>query len=375
MTAGKADYYELLGVGRNASQDEIKKAFRQLARKWHPDVNPGNREAEERFKEINAAFQVLNDPQKRAQYDQFGHAAFGASDFSGFQNFASFDELFRNFDFGDIFNVLRGGRTAEESGADLRYDMEISLEESFSGLTTKIEIPRLEECHACGGRGAKPGFLKECPDCGGAGELRKVHRTAFAQFVNITVCNKCNGRGSIAVKPCEKCGGDGRTRHVRKIEVQIPKGIEDGQHLRIQGEGECGEYGTPPGDLYVVVGVKEHEIFDRHGADLFCITTIDLGTAIFGGDVDIPTISGRAALGIPDGTQSHTIFRLKGQGMPHSASGDKRGDLLVKVVVTIPRHLSKKQGPLLKECFPPEGSHASGSETKKGFFERVKDFL
>ncbi len=375
MTDSKADYYELLGIGRNASQDEIKKAFRQLARKWHPDVNPGNKEAEEKFKEINTAFQVLNDPQKRAQYDKFGHAAFGASDFSGFQNFASFDELFRNFDFGDIFNVLRGGRTAEESGADLRYDMEISLEESFAGLTTKIEIPRLEECRACGGRGAKPGFLKECPDCGGAGELRKVHRTAFAQFVNIAVCNKCNGRGSIAVKPCEKCDGYGRTRHVRRIEVQIPRGIEDGQHLRIQGEGECGEHGASPGDLYVVVSVKEHEIFDRHGPDLFCITTIDLSMAIFGGEVDIPTISGRAKLEIPAGTQSHTIFRLKGQGMPHSASGDKRGDLFVKVVITIPRHLSKKQGQLLKECFQPDGGPAKGSETKKGFFERVKDFL
>ncbi len=290
----KKDYYEILGVSRNASQDEIKKAFKQLARKWHPDVNPGNKEAEEKFKEINEAFQVLNDPQKKTQYDQFGHSAFRQEDFAGFRNF-SFNDLFRNFGFDDIFDVFsefndRNHRARE--GADLRYDMEISLEEAFSGKTTKIEIPHFAECSSCDGTGAKPGFLKTCSACDGSGEIKRVQRNAFIQIVNVMPCNKCNGNGKIITKSCDSCNGKGRVRKTKKIEVKIPKGVDDGQYLRIAGEGEHGGRGGRSGDLYVVINVKGHEIFDRHESDLFCKTTIDLNTAVFGGEIEVTNING-----------------------------------------------------------------------------------
>ncbi|MBI2676232.1 MAG: molecular chaperone DnaJ [Candidatus Aenigmarchaeota archaeon] len=369
----KRDYYELLGVGKSASPEEIKRAFRQLARKWHPDVNPGNKEAEERFKEINEAFQVLSDPQKKAQYDQFGHSAFRPEDFAGFRDFR-FEDLFRDFGFGDIFDVFSGfggggRRSRVREGADLRYDLEISLEEAFSGIATKIEVPHMAECPACKGTGAKPGFLKDCNACNGTGEVRKVHRTPIGHIASITTCSKCGGRGKFAEKRCDSCRGEGRVRKIRKIEIKIPKGVEEGQYLRIAGEGEPGENGGQPGDLYVVVGVKEHGIFDRHEADLFCKTTIDLGTAMLGGEIEIPTITGKARLKIPKGTQSHTVFRLKGQGMPYLNSG-RRGDQLVRVEIQIPERLSKKQEGLLKEFLSERKA-----ETRKGFFEKMKEYF
>jgi len=362
----KKDYYNILGVSKNASQDEIKKAFRQLARKYHPDVNPGDKEAEEKFKEINEAFQILGDPEKREQYDQFGSSRFKPQDFSGFR-WPSFDDLFRDFGFGDIFDIFSGARgTRVREGADLRYDIEISLEDAFKGLKTKIEIPHFVVCSTCSGTGAKPGFLKQCPECGGQGEIRRVQRSAFAQIINVIPCIRCKGTGKIATKLCETCNGEGKIKKIKKIEIKIPKGIDDGQHLRVEGEGEPGENGGPPGDLYIVINIKEHKIFERREFDLFCNVAIGLGTAILGGEIKIPTIDGRAKLKIPAGTQSHTIFKLKGQGMPFLNS-NKRGDQLVKVIVEIPKKISKKQEQLLKQLISDKEI-----ETGKGFFERLR---
>ncbi len=367
----KKDYYETLGVDKNASQEEIKRAFRQLARKYHPDV--AGKESEEKFKEINEAFQVLGDPQKRAQYDQFGSAAFRPEDFAGFR-WPSFEELFRDFGFGDIFDVFPDfsgkTRTRQEAGADLKYDVEITLEDAFHGMTRKIEVPAHETCMSCNGTGAKHGSLKKCPDCEGTGEIRKIQKSVFAHFVNITACRKCEGTGQIIEKPCDECRGKGRTAKLKKIEVKIPKGINTGSYLRIAGQGEAGRNGGPPGDLYVVVHVKEHPVFDRHENNLFCQTTIPLWHAILGSEIEIPTISGKAKLKIPPGTQSHTIFRLKGQGMPDLHTS-KRGDQLVKVVVKIPDRLNEKQKKILNELAQLQEE----TKTTKGFFEKMKERL
>jgi molecular chaperone DnaJ len=368
----KKDYYEVLGVPRNASEEDIKKAFRQMARKYHPDLNPGNKAAEEQFKEVNEAFQVLSDPQKKAQYDQFGHAAFRPEDFAGFRT-TSFEDLFRDFGFGDIFSVF-GGREGQRTrgpqpGADLRYDLEVGFDEAFHGARKEIEVPHSVECPTCHGTGAKPGTLKSCPKCGGSGQIRSVRRSPFGQMVQISTCPQCGGSGRIAGEPCETCHGEGSVRKVARIEITVPRGIDDGQYLRVAGEGEAGARGGPPGDLYVVVHVTPHPVFERHGKDLFCKTTIDLATAVLGGEVQVPTMTGKASLRIPAGTQSHTVFRLRGQGMP-GLNSDRRGDQLVKVVVHIPEKITKKQKELLKEF-----SGEKKEETSAGFFEKLREFV
>jgi molecular chaperone DnaJ len=374
----KKDYYEILGVPRNASQEEIKRAFRHLARKYHPDVNPGNKEVEEKFKEINEAFEVLSDPEKRSAYDQFGEAGLEGVGFKpGGFGFPSFDELFKDFGFGDIFDVFSEFRERErarhgpEPGADLKYEMEITLEDAFKGMTTKIEVPRFERCSVCGGTGARPGTSpRQCPKCGGTGEIRIIRRTAFMQTMNITPCNKCNGEGEIIETPCKKCNGTGRERKTRTVEVKIPAGVDNGQYLRLAGQGEAGSNGGPPGDLYVVINVREHPVFERHEDDLFCKTTIDLVTAILGGEVEIPTITGKARLRIPPGTQSYTVFRLRGQGMPRLRARG-RGDQLVKVVVEIPSRLNKRQGEIIKDFV--RAGEVRKPKTTKGFFERLRE--
>ena len=364
----KKDYYELLGLSKNASQDEIKKAFRNLAKKYHPDINK-DKNAEEKFKEINEAFQVLSDSQKRSQYDQFGHAAFRPEDSQGFRDF-NFEDLFRNFGFEDIFEGFSGfeGKSRKRKGQDMRYDLEISLEEAFNGLAKKIEVENFVKCEKCNGTGSKHGHTKKCDECDGKGEVRRIQRIAFAQIVNIVTCRKCHGEGIISTKDCDNCDGEGKVAKLKKIEIKIPGGIENEQYLRIHEEGYLSEHNIP-GDLYVVVHIKDHEIFERNKENLYCKSIIDLGTAIFGGEIEVPTITGKAKLKIPSGTQSHTIFRLKGQGMHHLDS-NKRGDQLVNVIVEIPEKLSNKQRESLKQAF-----HEHKVETKKGFFEKFKEIF
>jgi molecular chaperone DnaJ len=345
------DYYEILGVKRDATADDLKKAFRHLARKYHPDLNKGSREAEEKFKEINEAYQVLGDPQKKAQYDQVGHAEFKPGDAASYTP-PSYDDLFRDFGLGDIFNVFSQGsrRTSRRAGADLRYDLGISLIDAFYGTKITIAVPHQYECPACHGTGAEAGSVKECPSCRGSGEVRSSRKAGGRQMTSIAPCPDCSGSGRISEKACPACHGRGVQQRTRKIEVAIPRGVDDGQFLRIAGEGESGENRGPGGDLYVVVHVKPHDRFERRGADLQTTAVIGLVTALLGGEITLPTLTGTAVLKIPRGTQSHTLFRLRGQGMPFMNS-DSRGDLLVRVIVQIPVKLNQRQEDLVKDAF------------------------
>lgn len=347
----KKDYYETLGVKRDVSQDDLKKAFRHLARKHHPDLNKGSKEAEEKFKEINEAYQVLSDQKKKAEYDQVGHAAFRPGDTSGYKP-PSYDDLFRDFGLGDIFDAFSAGpgRARSRAGADLRYEIEISLTDAFYGTKNTVEVPHNYECGTCHGSGAQPGFIRTCTTCGGSGEIRNVQRSGHQQVMNIAQCPECGGRGTIIGKACEMCQGRGTIRKARRIEVSIPAGVEDGQFLRIAGEGEPGRDHGSPGDLYAVVHIKKHPVFERQGADLYSTAVVGLATALLGGEITVPTITGSATLKIPHGSQSHTLFRLKEQGMPYLNSSG-RGDLLIKVIVKIPEKLTKKQEELMKEAF------------------------
>ncbi len=354
----KRDYYEILGVSKNTSKDEIKNAYRKLALQYHPDRNKAP-EAEEKFKEISEAYAVLSDDQKRQQYDQFGH--------SGIDSRYTPEDIFRGADFGDIFrdlgagfggfesifDVFFGGRGRQayepQRGADLRYEMEISLEEVASGVRTQIEVPRIERCSSCNGSGAEPGTNPEtCSDCQGTGEVQHSRSTGFARFVQIGPCSKCHGRGVIIESPCSECHGTGNVRRIRKINVRIPPGVDTGTNLRLEGEGETGPRGGPPGDLFVTVYVRPHEHFDRDGNDLITETVINMAQASLGDEIDVPTLTGKARLKIPLGTQTGTLFRLKGKGLPR-LRGFGHGDELVRITVVIPRKLTSKQKSLLMQ--------------------------
>jgi len=345
------DYYGILGVGRDASADDLKKAFRHLARKYHPDLNKGSKEAEEKFKEVNEAYQVLSDPQKRAQYDQGGHVEFRPGDTAGYQP-PSYDDLFRDFGLGDIFDAFSGGMGGgrRRAGADLRYDLEISLADAFAGTKITVVVPHQAECDACGGTGAEAGSATVCPRCHGTGQIRSMGGSGGRRMTSIAPCPDCGGTGRIIGKPCRVCLGSGARKRSRKIEIAVPKGVVEGQFLRIAGEGEPGEARGPPGDLYVVVHVRKDGIFERQGADLVEKAVVGLPTALLGGEITVPTITGSAMLRIPPGTQSHTLFRLRGQGMP-LLNSDRRGDLLIRVIVKIPDRLTKKQEALMNEAF------------------------
>lgn len=374
----KRDYYEVLGVDRNASQDEIKKAFRKLARKYHPDMNKEDPSAEEKFKEINEAYEVLSDPEKRRRYDQFGHAAEGPAggpggaggwDFGDFGT--SFDSIFDMF-FGGGFGGARAPRTGPERGADLRYDLEISLEEAASGLDRDIEVVRLDTCSSCGGTGAKPGTSPvTCPVCGGRGQTTQVRTTAFGRFTSITTCPRCGGEGRVIESPCQTCQGRGRVRKRKKIRVRIPAGVDSGMRVRVAGEGEAGTRGGPPGDLFVFITVRPHEIFERRGNDIFCEVPISVWQAALGDEIEVPALGGRASVQVPEGTQTGTAFRLKGKGIP-DVHGGPRGDQYVRVKVVTPTRLTDREKELIRELARLRGAHKTDDEPRT-FFQKVRD--
>lgn len=366
----KRDYYEVLGVDRNATPEEIKKAYRRLARKYHPDVNK-EPDAEEKFKEVKEAYEVLSDDNKRAHYDRFGHVdpneGFGGgAGAGGFEDFGGF---------GDIFDMFFGGGArrnpnAPQRGADLQYTMTIEFKEAVFGKETDIEIPRTEDCDTCRGSGAKPGTHPEtCSTCRGTGQQELIQNTAFGRIVNRRTCPTCGGAGRIIREKCGSCHGTGKVKKRRKIHIKIPAGVDDGSQLRVSGEGERGIRGGPPGDLYVVLRVKDHEFFERDGDDIYCEVPITFAQAALGDEIEVPTLTGKVKLKIPPGTQTHTYFRLKGHGVPR-LRGIGQGDQHVKVVVVTPTNLNEEQKALLREFAKLSGDDTHGHQ--ETLFERMK---
>jgi molecular chaperone DnaJ len=372
----KRDYYEILGVKRSASDQEIKSAYRGLAKECHPDRNAGDKEAERRFKELNEAYEALKDPQKRAAYDQFGRAAFdgGRSGPGGFgPDFASsmsdiFDDLF-----GEFMGGRRGqgrARTGREAGADLRYNLEIMLTEAFTGKTAQVRVPASVKCETCAGTGAKAGTkARTCATCGGLGKVR-----ASQGFFTIErTCPVCLGRGETIDDPCPDCSGSGRVQKERTLSVNIPAGVEGGTRIRLAGEGEAGLRGGTPGDLYIFLSIKPHEFFQRDGADIFCKVPISMTTAALGGQIDVPTLEGTTTrVKIPEGTESRKQFRLRGKGMP-VLRAKVSGDMYIEVDVETPKNLTRRQRELLEEF--ERASHKETSPESAGFFSRVKEFF
>jgi molecular chaperone DnaJ len=370
----KKDFYELLGVAKNASAEDLKKAYRKLAMQYHPDRNPGDKKAEQHFKDINEAYDVLKDDQKRAAYDRFGHAAFenggrggaGAGDFGFAAGFADiFDEMFGEFMGG------RRGQSANTRGSDLRYNLDISLEEAFKGRQTTVRVPTMTPCEHCSGSGAESGSKPvNCPTCYGAGRVR-----AQQGFFTIErTCPSCHGAGRVIENPCRHCGGQGRARKEKTLSVTIPAGVEDGTRIRLAGEGEAGVRGGAPGDLYIFLAVKAHRFFQRDGANIHCRVPISMPTAALGGSIEVPSIDGgRAKVNIPAGTQSGHQFRLKNKGMSVLRS-TARGDMYVEVVVETPVHMTKRQQELLREFEKAGGGQATHPESE-GFFAKVKEFF
>jgi molecular chaperone DnaJ len=390
MAAGqKEDYYELLGVAKTVSEEELKKAYRKKAVQFHPDKNPGNKEAEENFKKVSEAYEALKDPQKRAAYDRYGHAAFqqggggpragGAG--GGFHDpFDIFREVFGQGQGGGggggggIFEEFFGGGQGGNGGgpgrgSDLRYDLEITLEEAAHGAEKEISFRKLGECGHCHGSGAEPGSKRTtCPTCRGAGQV-----TTSRGFFHVRqACPTCHGSGHRFEKVCVKCSGEGRVNETAKINVKIPAGVDTGNKLRSSGNGEAGAGGGESGDLYIVIHIKEHEVFERQGDDLFCEIPIKFTLAALGGSIHVPTLQGKAALKIPSGTQSNTTFRLKGRGMPHLRGG-AHGDQLIRVQVEVPTHLTSEQKKMLEEFSRISGD--TEEPMSKGFFEKAKKFF
>ncbi|MFZ5590696.1 MAG: molecular chaperone DnaJ [Bacillota bacterium] len=372
----KRDYYEVLGVSRQASAEEIKKAYRKLARQYHPDANPNDKDAEAKFKEIAEAYEVLSDPEKRARYDRFGHAGFDGQGFGG-QGFGGFEGFGADFGgLGDIFDMFFGGgtrrRRGPEKGADLRVDLELTLEEAAFGVERDIKVPREEECTTCGGSGAAPGTKAQvCPACNGSGQIQYAQSTPFGRIVQTRTCDRCRGAGRVLEKPCPTCHGAGRVRRTRSIHVKVPPGVDSGTRLRVAGEGEPGLRGGPRGDLYVFIHVRPHKVFVRDGNDVICEVKISFAQAALGDEIEVPTLEGTAKMKVPEGTQSGTVFRLKGKGIP-DVHGYGRGDQHVRVQVVTPTKLSEKQKELLREFARLSGENVPGG-VEKGFFEKVRD--
>lgn len=370
----KRDYYEVLGVDRSASQQEIKSAYRKLAVKFHPDRNPGDESAEENFKEAAEAYSVLSDPDKRANYDRFGHSGLSGGGFSGFDPdvFGDFSDILGDFfGFGDIFGSTRGRRRNQaQRGADLRYDLSVEFEDAVFGTKIKIKIPRAEACSHCGGSGADPAHgSATCTTCNGHGQVR------FQQgfFTISRTCSACQGRGQVIKERCPDCMGQGRIQRQKTLELKIPAGVETGSRLRIVGEGEAGYNGGPRGDLYVVISVKEHPVFKRDGDNIICEIPVNIAQAALGANVQVPTLAGDTKIRIPEGTQSGSVFRLRGKGVA-SVNGHGRGDQYVKINVLTPKKLTKRQRELLEEL-AADLETPSQSQQEEGFFEKVRDIF
>ncbi|HHU05355.1 MAG TPA: molecular chaperone DnaJ [Clostridiales bacterium] len=372
MADQKRDYYEVLGLKKGASEDEIKKAYRRLAKECHPDLHPNDKAAEARFKEINEAYEVLSDSEKRARYDQFGHAGvdpnFGAGAGGWGGAYGDFGDF--GFDLGSIFESFFGGmggtsRTAPMKGENIRVNLTISFEEAAFGCEKEISIGRIEDCPDCGGSGAEKGTTPEiCSQCNGTGTVRTQQRTVIGMISSTVTCNKCGGTGKIIHEPCKTCKGKTKVKRNKTINVKIPAGIDSGQAVSLRGQGHAGFNGGPPGDLLVSIKVRAHAFFERDGANILCDVPISFAQAALGAELEVPTLDGKVKYTIPEGTQTGTVFRLKGKGIPH-LNGFGRGDQFVTVVVQTPKNLTKEQKELLRQF---EGI----SEGEKGFFEKRK---
>jgi molecular chaperone DnaJ len=371
----KRDYYEILGVERTADDGTLKSAYRKLALKYHPDRNPDDHTAEERFKEAAEAYSVLSDSNKRAMYDRFGHdglqqsGGMGGFDPNAFSDFS--DILGDFFGFGDIFGNARGGRQRNRAqrGEDVRYDLEITLEDAYKGMSAEIQVPRMEACSNCSGSGAEPhDGMTVCPMCRGRGEV--IYQQSFLSIRR--TCSQCNGRGQIIRRPCRQCQGEGYQRVDRKLKINIPPGVDNGTRLRLAGEGGPGHLGGPPGDLYVVLAVKEHPIFDRDGQNLLCTVPMNIAQAALGIQVDILTFEGLQQIKIPEGTQPGAQVRVRGQGMP-ALNGGGRGDLIINCEVRVPSKLNREQRRLLEQLLGT--LPAENEPQEKGLFDKVKDYF
>ena len=378
----KRDYYDVLGVDKSADATAIKKAYRKLAMKYHPDKNPGDKEAEEKFKEINEAYEVLSDETKRRNYDQFGHEGvngqgFGGAGGFGGQGFGGFDDIF-----GDIFGDMFGGgfsggsrqrRRGPERGADIKQRVNISFEEAAFGKKVQVKINRSEECDQCPGSGAKPGTSKKtCPTCHGSGQVQSVQRTPFGNIASTRTCSTCNGEGEVIDSPCSKCHGKGSIRKTKTIEVDIPAGIDNGQMIKLGGQGELGTRGGPRGDLYIEVNVQSHPLFTRDGYDVYLEMPITFAQATLGDKIQVPTLDGKVEYEVPEGTQTGTVFRLKGKGIPKLKS-NVRGDQYVKVTVEIPKKLNEKQKELVREFAKECGQEVH--QRQKTLSDKIDNFF
>ena len=382
--AEKRDYYEVLGVPKTATADELKKAYRKLAKKYHPDLNPGDKakEAEEKFKEASEAYEVLSNPEKKARYDQFGHAgvdpqagggSYGGSGFGGFGG-GGFEDIFESFFGGGFGGQSSRNPNAPQKGGDLQYSVEITFEQACFGCEIELNVNRSENCDTCHGSGAASGSSKQkCSVCGGTGQVKTVQRTPFGSFQNVRTCDNCRGTGEIIKEPCKSCRGTGKVRKSRKIKVKIPAGIDDGQIISMSGQGNAGKNGGPAGNLLIITRVKNHKLFARRGSDILCDFPITFVEATLGAEVEVPTIDGKVKYNIPEGTQTETVFRLRGKGVPKLHGGGARGDQYVTIKVEIPRNLSEKQKDILRSF--GENVDTAKYKQKKNFFDKMKDLF
>jgi len=379
--AEKRDYYEVLGVQKGASEDEIKKAFRKQAKQYHPDLNPGNKEAEAKFKEVNEAYEVLSNKDKRSRYDRFGFAGVDPNYGAGSTAYGGGSPFGQDIDINDIFNSFFGGfggriqknQNAPRKGSDVEASITISFEEAAKGCKKEVTYQNVETCKECNGTGAKEGTnLKTCPDCRGTGQVTAQKRTPFGVVQTSSACEKCRGKGKIVEKPCEKCAGVGRIRSSRTVTVTVPAGISQDQILNISGHGNSGYNGGPAGDLHVYVNVKKHEIFERKGDDVWCEIPVTFAQAAIGHEVTVPTLDGKSTYTVHPGTQPGDIFILKGKGIPHLHSKG-RGDQYVKVTIEVPRNLNNKQKEMLKQF--DASCTSSNYQKRSGFFDKVKNLF